>query len=486
MRGSALAFVTDVTWAATSIGLALLLPACGATAPSPPAVGSLRVITATTGSQLDPDGYSVSVGGQVRSIGANDSITIDQIPAGSVRVELGGVEFNCSLTTPQTVDVVVASGSVARTAFAVGCMATTGTIRVASTTSGRNIDPDGYTLSLNGIPQGTVAVTGVRLFPGLAPGVYSVVFGGAAENCELDTPTATATVTAGAETTVSLIALCTAPLRNVIVFPNAVSNGSRLSAVNTDGSGLQVLSSLTELAKPEVSPDGLEIAYLDHRPAGQTLKLYVMRNDGGGIRPVVTTGEYVEDVRWTPDGRLVFTQPPVFNSWPDVCQVSADGTGLSCAAPEGGNIIGGQLSLSPDGKRMVQAAGSDFVFMNVDGTNYQVVSNTGTGMNYDADWSPDGQHVVYKHVEDIDGDGQEEFDIYVMDVDGTNPTRLTTDAAIHKNPRWSPDGQQILFVSSTLETDGNPELKVMDADGSHVHKLTPNGHDEGPGSWSPK
>jgi dipeptidyl aminopeptidase/acylaminoacyl peptidase len=53
-------------------------------------------------------------------------------------------------------------------------------------------------------------------------------------------------------------------------------------------------------------------------------------------------------------------------------------------------------------------------------------------------------------------DGNNE--IYVMNADGSNQTRLTTNSVDDEFPAWSPDGAKIAFFSNR---DGNYEIYVM-------------------------
>ena len=77
-----------------------------------------------------------------------------------------------------------------------------------------------------------------------------------------------------------------------------------------------------------------------------------------------------------------------------------------------------------------------------------------------------------------DGD----LEIYMMDADGSNQTRLTNNPANDASPAWSPDGSRITFHSNR---GGDSEIWVMDTNGSNQIRLTNNpAYDECP-AWSP-
>jgi dipeptidyl aminopeptidase/acylaminoacyl peptidase len=92
--------------------------------------------------------------------------------------------------------------------------------------------------------------------------------------------------------------------------------------------------------------------------------------------------------------------------------------------------------------------------------------------------SPDGRRIVF--VSDRDGDAN----IFVANIDGSNPVRLTTDPAADNAPEWAPDGRQILFDSNR---DGRLNVFLMAADGSGQRPLTgASSGANGGGSWSPQ
>jgi Tol biopolymer transport system component len=123
--------------------------------------------------------------------------------------------------------------------------------------------------------------------------------------------------------------------------------------------------------------------------------------------------------------------------------------------------------------------------MNADGSNQTRLTNN-QAFDYAPTWSPDGKRIAF-----VSGDSK--YDIYVMDADGSNQTRLTNNQAFDGNPTWFPDGKRIAFISdrdsNSLDLGGeSPQtdyLKIyaMDADGSNQTRLTnTNARDL---AWSP-
>lgn len=69
-----------------------------------------------------------------------------------------------------------------------------------------------------------------------------------------------------------------------------------------------------------------------------------------------------------------------------------------------------------------------------------------------------------------DRDGN--YDIYIMNSDGSEQTRLTNNPASDTQPTISPDGRKIAFISLR---DGSDQIYVMNVDGSGVTRLTAGG-----------
>ena len=115
----------------------------------------------------------------------------------------------------------------------------------------------------------------------------------------------------------------------------------------------------------------------------------------------------------------------------------------------------------------------DLYIMNADGSDAKNLTNSKSYNTYPA-WSPDGKTIAFCRYDE----GQLPS-IWTMDADGKNAKQLTK--GHDRGAAWSPDGKKIAFC----RVDGNPEVFVMDADGSNQVNLTKNDAFDSDATWSP-
>jgi Tol biopolymer transport system component len=139
-------------------------------------------------------------------------------------------------------------------------------------------------------------------------------------------------------------------------------------------------------------------------------------------------------------------------------------SGLLYNPPEGGNPenIGKIVFASNDGK--TTNADYDLYMMNQDGTDKTRLTTFGKFINHPV-WSPEYSRIAYSaHVDE----GNTEK-IFIMTADGSEKKQLTFGKSRDKFPTWSPDGKQIAYISYR---ENIPNLFVMDSTGKNEKQLT--------------
>lgn len=117
----------------------------------------------------------------------------------------------------------------------------------------------------------------------------------------------------------------------------------------------------------------------------------------------------------------------------------------------------------------------EIYLMNADGTHQERLTNS-SGADLNPSFSPDGRKVVFES--DRDGDKE----IYVIDILNKKTIKLTDNSIDDFDPAWSPDGENIVFVSNR---DGNNEIYIMNKNGGLQQRLTNNKIEGTSPSWSP-
>lgn len=194
-----------------------------------------------------------------------------------------------------------------------------------------------------------------------------------------------------------------------------------------DGSGLKKITNNPKYdAEPVVSPDGKQVVFGSQREGD--FDIYSMNADGTGIKRLTDRYGYDGGPWFSPDGRKI-----VWRAWhPETDEERAQWK--DCME-----------------KDYIKPFPLDLWVMDADGSNKRRVLRNGA-TNWAPSWHPDGRRIIFSSNmddwhEDIKKYGHN-FELYIINLDGTGLERLTTNTVFDSFPMFSPDGKKVAFASN--------------------------------------
>jgi Tol biopolymer transport system component len=195
----------------------------------------------------------------------------------------------------------------------------------------------------------------------------------------------------------------------------------------------------TPMPEAQIPLPDMDLAIMSNNGAGEPWQLYAVDSRTGERVRLTETRANERTPKWSPDGRRI-----VFSS-------------------------------DRDGDRDIYVMDLDAWLQ--EGAGYQPVNLTRNDEpDWQPSWSPDGTRIAFSSYRDGN------WEIYVINADGTDSTRVTEQIESDYSPTWSPDGSKLLFVSRRR---GDADLFTYEFATRKLTKLTSSALDEYDPAWSP-
>jgi TolB protein len=208
-----------------------------------------------------------------------------------------------------------------------------------------------------------------------------------------------------------------------------------------------------------------------------TTEIFSLGIDNSDLKKLTINGYFDVYPVWSPDDKHI-----AFLSWRDkdldIYIMDADGHNEVKLFDSGNH----DADIDWVGNSIVFTAQSAIWVMNNDGIQAEQVTDfPGMGQwgkanlpagDYDPRLSPDGQKIVFERLEntDIPNGG---YNFFLIGKDGSSETRLTSNGYSQGLANWSQSGKELVYVVAAIDGQGEYDIYMMNADGTGNRNLTP-------------
>lgn len=224
-----------------------------------------------------------------------------------------------------------------------------------------------------------------------------------------------------------------------------------------------------------------KIAFISDREVAGRYQVYTMDSNGGNLVKLTDDSFIYLHPRYSPDGSKIVFYSKAYEG-DNIFIMDSDGSNLTSLTESTANDNYPQFS--PDGSKIVFTSDRDgnreVYIMDIDGNNQLRLTNN-LLLDHAPQFSPDGSKILFYSVDD-----KWNYYIFTMDCNGNNLTQLICEfeyahmpnviginhwSIYFYGPQYSLDGSKIVFVSYSFD-EKNWDIYIMNSDGSNQKRLT--------------
>jgi Tol biopolymer transport system component len=215
-------------------------------------------------------------------------------------------------------------------------------------------------------------------------------------------------------------------------------------------------------------------------PVYDSYDIYRASADGSNLRPLTTTPGYDAEATIAPDGTIAFTS--VRDGDMEIYTMNGDGSGVKrlthSPGPDGGPFFswdgkkiayrGRPLSAGPEmtdymallKEHLWRPTKLELYVMNRDGSQSTKITSLGAA-SFAPSWHPDMKRLIF--ASNVKDPQQRNFDVFLINLDGTGLEQVTFNETFDGFPMFSPDGRHVVFASNRNgKVEGETNVFIAD------------------------